>query len=892
MNRLEEIIKQIQLYLNQTSKEWLTAKEAGDLLGLERSNTSRYLNSLVKAGQMTKVQGRPVKFYLTDYIEDEKVQVHKEEHYLIDQLIGAQTSLTTAIQQAKAAMMYPPNGLHTLILGETGVGKSMFAEIMYVYGKEIKRLAKEAPFIRFNCADYAENPQLLNAQIFGVKKGAYSGADQDREGIIKQADGGLLFLDEVHRLSKQGQEMLFTFIDKGEFRRLGEADQVHHSHVQLICATTEATNSFMLKTFLRRIPMSINLPTLSERSINERYQLITEFIIDESERIKKNIYVDKNALIAMILYKCSHNIGQLKGDIQLSCAKAFLKYKSHEDEFIVIQLSDLPQRVQEGLMQLKQNRKELDGLLSHQDDVIRFSKEENKVSEVMFSYGKTEAFYDLIDDKIEHLKQEGLTEQSIKETITLDLESHFNQYMNDVPTKLKHNDIQNIVDQSVVDFTHHILELASKELNRTYDDHIIYALMLHLNATIERIRLGKVIYHPKLNQIRVEFPDEFMVAMTIVKALDERFNILTPLDEIGYITMFLKSEEDTVVVEKEDQVGVIVVMHGNTTATSMVDVVNELLGVQLALGVDMPLNMNPKEVYENVKALIDPSRFSNGLVLMVDMGSLHSFGNLLEKELGIQVKTIKDVTTSTVMAVTRKASIGRDINDVITGFHVKKSRYTNLSTNKNIIVTACFTGEGAGRKLREIIKSHYDAKGWIEIVTLNYLDRKAFTREINKLNSEVNLMAIVGTVNVDIETIPYISAVDALTGVGLETLDRIVELEEIYHRAAVSLKEHIQSTDIFKLMKDLRRIFTKIEEELSIVISKDAIMGILLHTCFLIDRVLKGEDKKEYRPELLYDYHHEMIVIQRSFKVLEHEYDITIDDAELQNLCRMIVENK
>ncbi|KFN90945.1 NtrC family transcriptional regulator [Tetragenococcus muriaticus PMC-11-5] len=122
-------------------------------------------------------------------------------------------------------MLYPPKGLHTIIFGQTGTGKSMFAECMYQFAIQIKSIAKSAPFISFNCADYAQNPQLLFGHIFGVKKGAYTGADSDSTGLLAKADGGILFLDEIHRLPPEGQEMLFSFIDKGVYRPLGESSQ-------------------------------------------------------------------------------------------------------------------------------------------------------------------------------------------------------------------------------------------------------------------------------------------------------------------------------------------------------------------------------------------------------------------------------------------------------------------------------------------------------------------------------------------------------------------------------------------------------------------------------------------------------------------------------------------
>ena len=73
-----------------------------------------------------------------------------------------------------------------------------------------------------NCAQYADNPELLTSNLFGHVSGAYTGATQDKVGAFEAADGGLLFLDEVHRLSPEGQEKLFTYLDQGIIYRLGE----------------------------------------------------------------------------------------------------------------------------------------------------------------------------------------------------------------------------------------------------------------------------------------------------------------------------------------------------------------------------------------------------------------------------------------------------------------------------------------------------------------------------------------------------------------------------------------------------------------------------------------------------------------------------------------------
>ncbi len=91
----------------------------------------------------------------------------------------------------------------------------------------------------------------------------------------------------------------------------------------IIAATTEDPETAMLETFLRRIPVTIKIPSLEERGFQERMKLICYFFKEESIRIGAKLKVSKEVIKAFILYKCKGNIGQLKSDIQLICARAF-----------------------------------------------------------------------------------------------------------------------------------------------------------------------------------------------------------------------------------------------------------------------------------------------------------------------------------------------------------------------------------------------------------------------------------------------------------------------------------------------------------------------------------------------------------------------------------------
>lgn len=120
--------------------------------------------------------------------------------------------MSEIITQVSTTVAYPPNGLNILITGHSGVGKSYLADKIAAYARQKNVIEADTPYIVLNCADYANNPELVSSMLFGYVKGAYTGADESKEGLLKEANGGYLFLDEVHRLSSENQEKLFSFI--------------------------------------------------------------------------------------------------------------------------------------------------------------------------------------------------------------------------------------------------------------------------------------------------------------------------------------------------------------------------------------------------------------------------------------------------------------------------------------------------------------------------------------------------------------------------------------------------------------------------------------------------------------------------------------------------------
>jgi DNA-binding NtrC family response regulator len=175
-------------------------------------------------------------------------------------LIG-NSSAMTAVHRLIATIA--PTDAPVLILGETGTGKELVARTIY---QQSKRL--DMPFVPVNCG--ALSPTLVESELFGHRKGAFTGADRDHKGLFEVANGGTLFLDELGELNKNIQVKLLRFLESGELRRLGDTEPFR-SDVRVICATNKdlqkmiAADDFREDLLYRLNTFEINLPSLRER---------------------------------------------------------------------------------------------------------------------------------------------------------------------------------------------------------------------------------------------------------------------------------------------------------------------------------------------------------------------------------------------------------------------------------------------------------------------------------------------------------------------------------------------------------------------------------------------------------------------------------------------------
>lgn len=928
MKRVERIYEYIRRESGKYTKErlkgqaGLDARQIADALGILRNNVSMELNVLHRQDRIVKILGRPVRYFdkktLEDLtgaelgegpwefrgMEDCARQKEKENGNPFGRLIGAETSLKVQVEQAKAAILYPPDGLHTLIVGQTGVGKTLFAHLMFEYGKVMHRFLEDAPFVTFNCADYYNNPQLLISHIFGHIKGAFTGADSAKAGLVEEADGGILFLDEIHRLPPEGQEMIFYFMDTGTFNRLGETARSRQAKVLIIGATTEDPGSALTKTFVRRIPNIIRIKPLAERSLAEKFDIIKLLFSDEARRVKKPVKISVESIKALIGSIGGGNVGQLKSDIKLLCAQAFLNGIDNPD-CIEVDFRMLPSHLKNGLLTLSANRHDLAELAKYIDEplVVTPSGKEMPLEE---SESDRKAFnlYRIVEDKVKLLKDEGISDGLIKQMVASDVNVYVNSLYNkkESVNMTTRERLLKIVDASLVDFSEQVSLVVQKRLNRSYRDRFLYAFSLHLSAFLKRAKAKESIPYTEIGGAVQQDSPYYQVALEIKKLIEKQYRIAVPQVEVEYIGLLLESSEDD---DLEEHVVIMVATHGKSTATSMVEVAQKLFSVSdtSLIPVDMPLEVKPREILDKMATLLRNANCSRGVLILADMGSLCNLGPMLMEQLKIKVRTLDMVSTPLILEAMRKADMaGMDLDTIYESLRTFKGYETvdfDGQTQRGMreaIVTICSTGEGAAVKLKNLVEEilHRAGRG-IEVIPVGLVKLE---EKIASLMEEYKVIGAVGMKKPRMD-IPFIPLEQLIGGEGEQRLTDLVFSHElsfvprernnlvVQRLCEESLQKFLTYLNPSKIMSVLLDFDRILEREMGKSFSNPIRIRLIVHCGCALERVVM-KTPLVYREDRSKVDGKKLKALKKAACVFEETLKLAIDEDEFCFMAQMI----
>src|SRR5687767_15643291 len=243
--------------------------------------------------------------------EIEYLRHTQQDIYDFDRIVGASGALQSVLGVVRKVAK---SNTTVLIRGETGTGKELIAGAIH---HNSLRAARN--FVKVNCAALQEN--LLESELFGHEKGAYTGADRQRIGRFEQADGGSLFLDEVGDMSAAIQAKILRVLQEHEFERLG-GTRTQKVDVRLIAATNRdlsqmvASGQFREDLYYRLNVVSVEMPPLRERK-EDIIALAMFFVKKFAGELKKRLDgLDNDAQKLLVRYNWPGNIRELENAIE------------------------------------------------------------------------------------------------------------------------------------------------------------------------------------------------------------------------------------------------------------------------------------------------------------------------------------------------------------------------------------------------------------------------------------------------------------------------------------------------------------------------------------------------------------------------------------------------
>ena len=266
--------------------------------------------------------------------ENEQLKAKLEDRYKFrNGIIGKSKKMQELFELVESVAASEAN---ILIQGENGTGKELIANAIHIHSKRSK-----GPFIKINCAAIPKD--LIESELFGYKKGAFTGATMDKEGLFEMAEGGSLLLDEIGEMPPYLQTKLLRVLQEREYRPIG-SDRIVHVDFRLICATNIDLDAALRDGRLREdLYFRINTITLRVPPLRERTEdipLLCDHFIDKfRQRYQKNVKsLAPSVYHLLIRNRWPGNVRELENAIE----RAILVAKGSE-----IAVGDLPESIRE-----------------------------------------------------------------------------------------------------------------------------------------------------------------------------------------------------------------------------------------------------------------------------------------------------------------------------------------------------------------------------------------------------------------------------------------------------------------------------------------------------------------------------------------------------------------
>ena len=619
----------------------ITTRFLSEKLKMQRTNISSILNQLVNEGKLVKYNGRPVLYQLADENTSGNGDV-------FEQLVGYDSSLKEAIASAKAAVLYPEGNPTILITAKHGSGVSHFAKTVFRFAQASGKLKTRAPWILWDCKTLFTDQDKFQEIFLG---------DHEKEGILKKASGGMLILENIDVVSERNLDWLLAFLRGEKIQGQDEWPWQKDYHCITIFSTMKDTNEMMLNLLRGQMDFRISLPSLEERSIEERFLILQKFFKEEAKAMDRMIEVDTSILHALLLYEVTDDIKGLKNDIHTGCANSYVRSYNTEKKTIVLLMSDFPNYVRKGIMYYRSYKNEIDEMIKngckytfYKNQMLRDNKTAKK------------DIYQSIDARKRDLERHALTEEEINMAVSNQLESEFEEYFEQLCERVDSIDTLNkMVSEKLISLTRKFLLKAAEQLSCKFSKEIFCGICLHVNSCLIKVSKKQRISNEEIARLLSKYPMHYELVKEFQVELGKEFNVKLNVDDLIFLLMFLLEAKKDV---NESKVVTLIAMHGSHAASSIAAVVNVLSDDSNVQAFDMDLDKNVRIVYEELKEKIIKIDQGKGILLIYDMGSIHTMAESIAQETKIAIRCVEVPITLVGIAGSSKAAEMKTLDEV------------------------------------------------------------------------------------------------------------------------------------------------------------------------------------------------------------------------------------
>lgn len=840
-----------------------TTLELAEALGIKRCNISTHLNRLTEEGLLVKSGSRPVFYRL------KTAAINERENLAFHGLTGSNGSLKNAVQLAKAAVLYPGSPLPILLTGPAGTGKAFFASQIQAFSREMN-LSGQEKADELDCRYYTENESALQRFLEGSR-------------------GQELFINHFHLLNRTGQSIVLRWVEQG-----------YKNHGKLIICAFDCENHEPLPEYITdSFPVRISFPTLEARGLQERFELIRALLMEEAGKMQKTLKLNSEVLYCLMLYRCDGELRQLRNDIRIGCANAYVREFRSTVPDLHLYVSDFPSQVRGGILNWKYHRKELENMIPRESE---WSLSDGNISRQTEQTVKSREnnIYALIEKKEEELSRQGISEEEINKIISTDMEHDLKELQNSLDNrKLDKNSLSKMVDERIISMVDQFLDEAGHTLERAFSASVFYGLCFHLSAFLEKRTRSRILSKDKVLEIMESYEKEYALSQKLALRVEKEFQTAVPHDEIVIITMFICRELSD--ENSHEKPVVLIAMHGSNAATSISGVVNSLTGKQNTFSFDFPLDMDMETAYRKFVKTIQEIHQGRGILMLHDVGSVKTIASLAMQNTGIPIRCIEIPFTLVALECAQRASEGEDLDSVYKEvlrncrdtLSLMRDSYQRME-QKKIIVTLCMTGQGGAVQIKKYLEKNTELKD-TQIIPLAVSDREVLLKRINTLLEKHEIIGLIGTYDPKIHNIPFISIaklfetpvekLPLLLASPEEKTDTEVNYEEIYEY----LKEQLPDLNIQKLRRHLPRAVSLIKKS-SGGLNEAQELGLFMHLACSVSRLQAGQELGSNRRKEQIISHHKKLYgsIKEILKPMETAFNIKYNDDAVAGLIEIV----